>query len=427
MDPSSHFPPGLAASIIAVGLLVPGLFAAAVLRGSANLGDCPKGRRFRVIFSAVFGTWLIAGLAVVASGGLSYTPNGFPRFLIAVGSSIIPGAVLLVRSETWRTVISKTPMEWLLSVQLARMLGFVFVIAGQAGALPREFAIPTGIGDMIAGASALVAILVWRAELAYRGGTVIISTLIGLGDAGNALRHALAAYPQSPQFGQLPFGLLFASAVPLLLLAHLFAVWKLFSPYSYWNGEQLPPEQDRSLVCTGDRIPPFRAETVNGETVTNVDLLGRASLLSFQRYAACPVCNFVMREYANRYAEIAKKGPRLAVVFHSPKERLHRHLSGLPFPVIADPEMKLYRRFGVGSRGFRGGLDPRTVLAALRALGHGTADPAAADGSATIVPSDFFFDADGIVRYVRHGSFVGDSLTVDQILSLNDKYLERPE
>ena len=80
--------------------------------------------------------------------------------------------------------------------------------------------------------------------------------------------------------------------------------------------------------------------------------------MQFRGFAGYPVCNLQLRSVVRRHDEILAASIREVVIFHSNQEELRPHVKGLPFAVVADPEKKLYVRFGVES-GVRSLLDPR--------------------------------------------------------------------
>lgn len=89
--------------------------------------------------------------------------------------------------------------------------------------------------------------------------------------------------------------------------------------------------------------------------------------LQFRRFAGCPVCNLHLRSIVRRHAEIEAAGVREVVVFHSPADEVREHTDELPFAVVADPDKRLYREFGVESSRWSL-LSPRAWLPIVRAV-----------------------------------------------------------
>ncbi len=177
------------------------------------------------------------------------------------------------------------------------------------------------------------------------------------------------------------------------------------------------PKQDSQRVHVGQKAPFFRAQSLTGEIVSNEDLKGGWVMLSFHRFASCPVCNLALQKYKQRYDDFRDAELRLVAVFHSARERLLEYMESdeLPFTVLADPSIDIYEKFGAGTR-LRSLFDPRTLFSGLRSLGKGSFNPLEMDGPPHVLPSDFIIDENGVVRHIHHGAYVGDSLTVDRAL-----------
>ncbi|HEU4424457.1 MAG TPA: peroxiredoxin-like family protein [Pilimelia sp.] len=152
----------------------------------------------------------------------------------------------------------------------------------------------------------------------------------------------------------------------------------------------------------------------------------RLTHLQFRRFAGCPVCNLHLRSIVRRHDEIAAAGVREVVVFHSSAAELRAHTADLPFPVIADPDKRLYAEFGVESRP-RALLDPRAWGPILRAILHDLAailrhrqpPPAVRQpGGRLGLPADFLIASDGRVVAAKYGSHAYDQWSVDELLDL---------
>src|SRR5437763_16963298 len=130
-----------------------------------------------------------------------------------------------------------------------------------------------------------------------------------------------------------------------------------------------PPGSDNK-ARVGGAFPTLELAATSGQQVTVPDPAGDYVHLQLRRFAGCPICNLHLRSIVSRHDEIRSHGIREVVVFHSTAAELTKFESELPFPLIADPERHLYRRFGVETR-------PRSLLSgrALRAVvvGQGAA------------------------------------------------------
>lgn len=171
-------------------------------------------------------------------------------------------------------------------------------------------------------------------------------------------------------------------------------------------------------IETGAVIPAREVETVSGERFKLPDG-ERAVHLQFRRFAGCPFCHLHLRSVVARHADIAAAGLREVVVFHSPAGSLRaQQPEPLPFAVVADPDKRLYREFGVESSP-RSVLDPRAWPAEVRGLrAKGRNLSLDLHGGPFGLPADFLIAPDGRVLERRYGEHAYDQWSVDELLDL---------
>jgi peroxiredoxin len=114
----------------------------------------------------------------------------------------------------------------------------------------------------------------------------------------------------------------------------------------------------------GDTVVRRTLTSASGPPVSLLDG-HRLVHLQFRRFAGCPVCSLHLRSFSRREREIASSDILEVVVFHSAADDLRPYAGDPPFPVIADPEKRLYVEFGVESSP-RALLDLRAWPAMLR-------------------------------------------------------------
>jgi peroxiredoxin len=171
------------------------------------------------------------------------------------------------------------------------------------------------------------------------------------------------------------------------------------------------------MIAVGEALAGRELLTVSGEVVPIPDR-ERLVHLQFRRFAGCPICNLHLRSVIARHDEIAAAGIREVAVFHSSTEELLAHHQAVPFAMVADPDKRLYREFGVESSA-RALLDPRAWWPAL----HGVVRkrrPWRLDlhGGPLGLPADFLIDPDGRVLARKYGTHAYDQWTVDELLAL---------
>jgi len=175
-------------------------------------------------------------------------------------------------------------------------------------------------------------------------------------------------------------------------------------------------------IQPGQPAKNFSAEDIFGNPVALRDFKGKRLMLSFYRYAACPLCNLRMHQLIQQHASLVKKNLHLVAVFQSPMESILKYAGkqNPPFPVIADPARDLYRLYGVDSSwvGFiRGSLRLSSVTSALM-KGFW---PGKMEGIKSMVPADFLIGPDLTVQVAYYGSDIGDHLPIDKIYQWLDK------
>ncbi|MET8833764.1 peroxiredoxin-like family protein [Micromonospora sp. NPDC004540] len=182
------------------------------------------------------------------------------------------------------------------------------------------------------------------------------------------------------------------------------------------------------MYATGTVVTRRQLTTVTGPEVAVPDP-ERLVHLQFRRFAGCPVCNLHLRSIVRRHAEIEAAGVREVVLFHSPADELREHVAALPFAVVADPDRRLYREFGVESAK-RSLLDPRAWWPILRAVarsgwgylrGRERPPSATPHGGRLGLPADFLLAPDGRVLAAKHGEHVYDQWSVDELLALANR------
>jgi peroxiredoxin len=172
----------------------------------------------------------------------------------------------------------------------------------------------------------------------------------------------------------------------------------------------------------GKKAPTFMAETLSGETIYLKDFINRPVLIKFYRFAECPVCNLHLREFIRKYDELEKEGLSVIIIYHSPKWRFEKSgKENLPFPIIPDPEKKIFGKYGVknswaGMFSFTVWRDYAVAMAAGFSSGM-----FAHDGGITGHPADFLVDKEGVLRFVHYGADYADSLTVEQAITAAKK------
>ena len=169
-------------------------------------------------------------------------------------------------------------------------------------------------------------------------------------------------------------------------------------------------------IQPGQPATNFSTEDIAGKAISLKNYTDRRVMLSFYRYAVCPLCNLRVHDLIKHYASFSERNLDLVAVFQSPRESIRRYVGkqAIPFSVIADPERALYRLCGVESSwaGFiKGSLRLSMVTSALT---KGFL-PGKMEGIKSMVPADFLIGPDLTVQVAYYGSDIGDHLPIEKI------------
>jgi hypothetical protein len=110
-----------------------------------------KRRQAFWMVAVLLAAWYIAALLPSWFGLYRTALGGGPTIQYGLLIPIIAGLALFRNSETLRRVVEAVPQRWIVSVQLYRVEGLIFLVLYAAGHLPGVFAWPAGIGDILVG------------------------------------------------------------------------------------------------------------------------------------------------------------------------------------------------------------------------------------------------------------------------------------
>lgn len=171
-------------------------------------------------------------------------------------------------------------------------------------------------------------------------------------------------------------------------------------------------------LSPGNTAKIFATEDMFGNSVDLDTFCGSPLLLCFFRYASCPLCNLRVQELIRSYESLHASGLNILAVFQSPADKMAKYVGQQkpPFPLIPDPQAKLYRLYGVESswggffRAWSIGL-PKVFKAVIgkRFI------PGSMEGDIHRIPADFLIDPAGIVIDVHYGIDIGDHMPLERV------------
>jgi peroxiredoxin Q/BCP len=180
--------------------------------------------------------------------------------------------------------------------------------------------------------------------------------------------------------------------------------------------------QERNIVLN-QKAPNIISKDIYGRPV-NLQNLTRTKkiLLTFQRYAACPVCNYRIRELIKTYNELSIKGVEIVMFIESPQASILKNLKGekVPFYIIADPGNKFYNMYGVEKSFLKSLISWKTNPTTKRLIKDGEkyVNPEVeADGALKRIEAEFMVNTYGNIAEVHYGEYIGDFIQLEKVKS----------
>jgi peroxiredoxin Q/BCP len=173
-------------------------------------------------------------------------------------------------------------------------------------------------------------------------------------------------------------------------------------------------------LTMGMIAPDFATEDVFGNPISRGAYAGKGLLLSFFRNGACAICNLQVHHLIKKYPDYQRHGLEIVAVFESPRASVVQHVSkqNAPFPIIADPEAKLYDLYGVESSQEKVlapvDLDWRNqLIQEAEAIGYKLTKE---EGSNFFrLPADFLIGPDQHISAIHYSEAVGTHLSFEEI------------
>jgi thioredoxin-dependent peroxiredoxin len=173
----------------------------------------------------------------------------------------------------------------------------------------------------------------------------------------------------------------------------------------------------------GRAAPPFELTTARGETVCVGDRLEQPLWLAFFRYAACPLCNFRIHQLMAMWAErFAHRSFQMVGVFQSPLAKLDalQRRERPPFTIVADPDMNLYRLYGVETSVSRA-YSVEVASGLVSAARAGVIRFRMPDGPFFRIPADFLVAPGGTVHTAFYGRNMADHVPFETVCAWLDE------
>lgn len=170
-------------------------------------------------------------------------------------------------------------------------------------------------------------------------------------------------------------------------------------------------------LSVGKAAPQFIHSDLDGQSVFLDQFTGKKILLSFFRGAACPFCSLRVRELILNHEALVIQNIQVLAVFHSSKEEILEYSGkqNAPFPILPDPEFKLYKSYGIQS----------SILGKFKTMGNLPKVWSALNsgffnlksiGDPNTLPADFLIGEDQKIKLAYYGQDFGDHVPLNLLL-----------
>ncbi len=187
--------------------------------------------------SSVLVLWCLASLLLTWLGFYQGSFTRIPTIPLGLLIPIAAGIVTFRRSPLLRRIVDVMPQSWLVTIQIYRVEGMIFLALLAGGYLPGEFAWPAGIGDMFVGLLAPLAGIAYMRRAPGSAGLVRGWNLLGITDLIVAVTTGFLTSPSPVQVlaldrpnqlvSSFPLAMIPVFLVPLSVLLHLASLRKL--------------------------------------------------------------------------------------------------------------------------------------------------------------------------------------------------------
>ena len=161
----------------------------------------------------------------------------------------------------------------------------------------------------------------------------------------------------------------------------------------------------------------FQVIDIHNAPIALSDYAGKKLMISFYRYASCPLCNLRVHELIERFPEFQARGLHMLAFFQSPSARIQQYVGKqkVPFPLIADPAQLIYRRYGVEASWVGFGKALFKLSRVFDAVVKNRFLPGTMEGDTAMIPADFLIGPDLIVRHAFYGKDISDHIPIPDI------------
>ena len=171
-------------------------------------------------------------------------------------------------------------------------------------------------------------------------------------------------------------------------------------------------------IKVGDSLENIKLTSISDEIFELNKVLGKKILLTFYRFAACPMCNLRINEINSTYSSFGKNFIHVAI-FDSKLDNLKRFTSkhNAKFPILADENYQYFKKYDV-ERSFIKFIWSQIIRANRQFAAYFKGYlPIAFKGHITTMPVDMLLNEKGIVEKVKYAKDLSDHMPLKEVIN----------
>jgi peroxiredoxin len=174
-------------------------------------------------------------------------------------------------------------------------------------------------------------------------------------------------------------------------------------------------------LTNGQKALDFTGTDIHGNTIKLSDYKGKKIMLGFFRNVNCPFCNRRVHQLMGMKTMLQNKNVQLVLMFESSTERLTKsvfHEGITPWPIIGDPEKKVYEMYGVEAsalKAMRTMISSNMFKAMKDVKDIGLPKEKDTEATATLIPADFLINEDFTIVNAHYGKHLDDHISIDEL------------
>jgi len=173
-------------------------------------------------------------------------------------------------------------------------------------------------------------------------------------------------------------------------------------------------------LVAGQKAPLFVTKDIFGNNVDLNKFQNQKILLSFFRYAECPLCNLQISKIIRHKDLFEKKGIKVIVVFESPAESLRLSIAnrhGFDFSIIADTNRELYKLYKVHPSWVKTlrMISVKGFQHVFEAMKKGYKAVGKVEGTLHQIPADFLIGYENKIEIAQYGNSVIDHFSLEKL------------